>query len=194
MTETTEEITEDQPVEEVDIIDQPIFSANLFWQGGATHTLRLDEINALRERQLKGESVMLGDTSARMLVEQLFKNAGFLMNRLAPRLIEVFARALIEEFGDNPTLALNPQHDHPTRTRQLRAWGVLAETEEPRDRGVVSGYDKPENPDVVNYSALTVPELQKVLREKNLPTQGYKNDLVKRLEEHDRNSDEVDTS
>lgn len=180
--------------QEIDPIDQMIFSANLFWQGGATHTLRLDEINALRERQLKGEEVLIGDTSARMLVEQLFKNAGFLMNRLAERLIPVFAEALLHEMGDNPNTYLNPHHEHPIRQNQLTAYGAVADTEAPRDQGLVSGYDKPENPDQPKYQDMKLTELRDELGARNLPQTGNKDDLIRRLEFNDLTGQKVDTS
>lgn len=136
---------ETQRAQELDPVDEKVFSANLFWEGGDTYNIRLDELHALQERQMRGEEPSVGDASARDLVERIFKRAGLLDRRWADELIQVFAEALLSTArGDdgNVNTWLNSQYHHPARA------GVVTQQPEPgsdtvREESHVSGYPKP---------------------------------------------------
>jgi hypothetical protein len=90
--------------------DDKVFSINEFWEGAPTHQIRLDEVNALRLRLVRGEEVHTGDGSAQDIVDMLFKRAGVTGHRLFEKLAPVFADALAKEVGDDPWGWVNPQY------------------------------------------------------------------------------------
>lgn len=153
------------------------FSGSLFWAGGDTKKLRLDEINAIRD------GGVVGDTSAYDIVEKFFKDAGFLQNRLASRLHEVFAAALISEVGDDPTAYMNNQYDHVARKQGMRALGVpVGEEIVPEFGGEQTPHEQVPSPD---YDNQTVNGLRVELGDRGLSTSGNKSELVERLREDD---------
>ncbi len=183
-------------------LKEKIFSDNLFWAGGNTKRLRLDEINSVRDRMDRGDEIIVGDTSAWEIVNRFFKETGFLQNRLAPRLHQVFAQALLDEMGSNPTEYMNTLHRHPARESHLATMGVSLDKAVPQlsEKSDASSeeFDEPgfkdgsyvteevsESSEPIDYSALKVPQLKAELSKRGLSTDGYREDLVSRLQEDD---------
>lgn len=124
-------------------IDDKVFNLNQFVEGGETHQLRLDELNSLRERQVRGDKILVGDASAREVIEWLVKRAGVLGHRLFGPLVPVLAKCLLahmeEVANGNPLAYVNPNWDHAAR--DLTRFGYIED--DMRGSGVPNGYPKP---------------------------------------------------
>ncbi len=103
-------------VQAVDPADAKLFMANNFWVGGNTSEVRLDEIHAMKASQLRGETEVMGDTSANEIVDEILNRARLFDHRKYADLRKAFAKALVELAGDYPSKWLNPQWDHPARS------------------------------------------------------------------------------
>ncbi len=109
MTDTSDE------VEAVDPADAKLFMANNFWVGGNTSEVRLDEIHAMKASQLRGETKVMGDTSANEIVDEILNRARLFDHRKYADIRKAFAEALVKLAGAYPSKWLNPQWDHPAR-------------------------------------------------------------------------------
>lgn len=143
-------------------IDDTVFNGNQFFEGNQDTQPRLDELRAIQAQVARGDDVIVGDMSARGIVEFIVKRAGYLGHRLIGDLIGVWAEALLQHVEDvadgNPLKYVNPNWDHPARVRdpQFRSAELYRDMQpeavDPIDDGskYPDGYRKPVTNDDVD--------------------------------------------